>query len=49
MRRSPPGVVNHLFTDGTVQSLSKNLDTAIYMFLITRNGGDAAAEFFKEQ
>ena len=44
-----PGVVNHLFTDGTVQSVSKNLDVAIYMFLITRNGGDAAAEFFKEQ
>ena len=39
-----PGVVNHLFADGTVRSLSKDTDFAFYMFLITRNGGDPTGQ-----
>jgi len=35
-----PGVVNHLFIDGSVQAIRKDLDGAGYFFLITRNGGD---------
>jgi hypothetical protein len=35
-----PGVVNHLFGDGSVRSLSTGTDFAFYMFMITRNGGD---------
>ena len=35
-----PGVVNHLFADGSVQSISKRIDAPAYMFLITRNNGD---------
>ncbi len=35
-----PGVVNHLLADGAVRSLSKDVDFAAYMFLITRAGGD---------
>jgi len=37
------GVINHLFADGHVQSISKDIDTAAYTFLITRAGGDPAA------
>ncbi len=37
-----PGVVNHLMVDGAVRSFSKRIDFCIYMFLITRNGGDRA-------
>ena len=33
-------VVNHLMGDGSVQSISKKIDAATYMFLITKNGGD---------
>ncbi len=33
-------VVNHLMADGSVHSLSKQIDVAAYMFLITRNGSD---------
>lgn len=39
-----PGVVNHLFADGTVHSLSKDEDATSYMFLITRNGGDPTGQ-----
>ena len=35
-----PSVVNHLFVDGTVRSLRKDIDYALYFFLITRNNGD---------
>lgn len=38
-----PGVVNHLLADGTVRSISKQVDFACYMFLITRDGGDPYA------
>ncbi|MGA2035420.1 MAG: H-X9-DG-CTERM domain-containing protein, partial [Thermoguttaceae bacterium] len=35
-----PAVVNHLYIDGSVHSLRKDIDVAAYMFVITRNGGD---------
>jgi prepilin-type processing-associated H-X9-DG protein len=34
-----PGVVNHLFCDGSVRSLRKDIDYAEYFFAITRDGG----------
>jgi prepilin-type N-terminal cleavage/methylation domain-containing protein len=34
------GVTNHLFADGSVQSLNNEIDCAAYMFLTTRNNGD---------
>jgi type II secretory pathway pseudopilin PulG len=41
-----PGVVNHLVADGTVHSVSKKVDPVLYFFLITRNNGDPASQFF---
>jgi type II secretory pathway pseudopilin PulG len=41
-----PGVVNHLFADGTVHSVSKKVDFCLYFFLITRNNGDPVSHFF---
>ena len=35
-----PGVVNHLFCDGSVHALRKDIDYAAYFFLITRDNGD---------
>jgi len=35
-----PSVVNHLFVDGAVRSLKKEIDFALYFFAITRNNGD---------
>ncbi len=43
---SHPGVVNHLFADGGVRSISTEADVSLYWFIITRNGGDPAGEFF---
>jgi prepilin-type N-terminal cleavage/methylation domain-containing protein len=40
---SHPMVANHLFVDGSVRSLTKDIDVSIYMFLITRRGGDPYA------
>jgi prepilin-type N-terminal cleavage/methylation domain-containing protein/prepilin-type processing-associated H-X9-DG protein len=40
-----PGAVNHAFGDGHVQSVSKKADMALYMFVITRAGGDPSSEF----
>jgi prepilin-type N-terminal cleavage/methylation domain-containing protein len=38
---SPHGAIaNHGLGDGSVQSLSKKIDAACYMFLITKNGSD---------
>ncbi len=37
---SHPGVVNHLFGDGSVQSVSTGVDPSVYWFKITRSGGD---------
>jgi prepilin-type N-terminal cleavage/methylation domain-containing protein len=35
-----PGVVNAMFADGTVRSLSKKIDYCAFLFLCTRNGGE---------
>jgi hypothetical protein len=35
-----PGIVNHLYCDGSVRSLRKDIDYAEYFLAITRNGGD---------
>jgi prepilin-type N-terminal cleavage/methylation domain-containing protein len=35
-----PGVVNHLFGDGTVRSLKRDIDYALYFFAITKGGND---------
>ena len=40
-----PGVVNHAFCDGSVQSINSDIDVALYMFLITRNAGDPTGAF----
>ncbi len=37
------GTVNHLLADGSVHSISAEIDAACYMFAITRNGHDPAA------
>jgi hypothetical protein len=39
------GVTNHLLADGSVQSISNDIDVAAYMFLITRNNGDPFPDF----
>ena len=41
-----PGVVNHLFADGSVHGVSNNVDAGLYMYLITRDGGDPSNAFF---
>jgi hypothetical protein len=43
-----PGVTNHLFVDATARSINNNIDPALYMFLITRDGGDPTGYFFSE-
>jgi len=35
-----PGIVNHLFCDGSVKSIRKDVDYAVYFFLITRANGE---------
>jgi type II secretory pathway pseudopilin PulG len=35
-----PGIVNHLYVDGAVRSLRKDIDFCAYLFLITRDNGD---------
>ncbi len=40
-----PAVVNHLFADGTVRSISKEIDASLYFFIITRAGGDPGSDF----
>jgi hypothetical protein len=37
-----PAVVNHLFVDASAHPLATDIDVAVYMFLITRDGGDPA-------
>jgi prepilin-type N-terminal cleavage/methylation domain-containing protein len=37
-----PGIVNHLFCDGSVKSIRKGIDYAAYFFLITRANGDTS-------
>jgi len=40
-----PGVVNHLFCDGVARSLPTQTDVAVYMFLITRSGGETIGSY----
>lgn len=40
-----PDVTNHLFVDGSVHSLPNKIDTALYMFLVTRDAGDPTGFF----
>jgi type II secretory pathway pseudopilin PulG len=35
-----PGVVNHLFGDGAVRTIAKDVDFAMYFFVVTRNNSD---------
>jgi prepilin-type N-terminal cleavage/methylation domain-containing protein len=44
-----PGVVNHAFLDGSVHSIVRDVDVALYMFIITRDGGDPANLFWEQQ
>jgi type II secretory pathway pseudopilin PulG len=39
-----PGVVNHLYVDGSVHSLKTDIDYAFYFFCITRNNGDVVGD-----
>jgi hypothetical protein len=41
-----PAGINHLFADGTVRTLARDTDVAVYMFIITRQGADPSSEFF---
>lgn len=40
-----PGVVNHLFADGSVHRIGRDVEASLYMFLITRAGGEPASQF----
>ena len=40
-----PSVVNHLFGDGAVRTIGKDVDFAMYFFAITRNNSDPAPSF----
>ena len=44
-----PIVANHLFADGAVRSISKAVDVAAYMFMITRDNGDPPGPVFGKQ
>jgi prepilin-type N-terminal cleavage/methylation domain-containing protein len=40
-----PDVTNHLFVDGSVHTMDNKTDTALYMFLVTRDAGDPTGHF----
>jgi len=42
-----PIVANHLFADGAVRSVGKDVDVAAYYFMITRDGGDPPGPLFR--
>ncbi|NLE37019.1 MAG: DUF1559 domain-containing protein [Pirellulaceae bacterium] len=44
-----PGLVNHLLADGSVRSVTDDIDPRVYMWLITRAGGEPVNEFHEEQ
>ncbi len=52
-RRGPgshhPQVMNHLFGDGTVHSVNKEINACLYFFVITRAQGDPGSEFHADQ
>jgi competence protein ComGC len=39
-----PSIVNHLYVDGSVQSLRKDIDYAFYFFCITKKNGDTIGD-----
>jgi len=43
-----PGCVIHGFGDNHARAIDDDIDLALYMFLITRNGHDPAGDFFAE-
>ena len=43
-----PGIINHGFADGSVHPISNAIDAALYMFIITRNGGDPVPSDLEE-
>lgn len=43
-----PGVVNHGLADGSVRSVSEEIDPRLYMHLITRAGGEPVNTFFAD-
>ncbi len=44
-----PQVVNHVWGDGSVHSVNKELDAALYFFIITRSGGDPGSEYHSHE
>ncbi|HBO45952.1 MAG TPA: hypothetical protein DD670_18925, partial [Planctomycetaceae bacterium] len=44
-----PGLVNHGLGDGSVRSVTEKIDPRVYMWLITRAGGEPVNEFHEEQ
>ncbi len=45
IRSQHPGVANALFADGTVHSISENIDPEVLKAIITINAGDRGSEF----
>ena len=43
-----PSVANHLFADGAVRSVGKDVDCAAYYFMITRDNGDPPGPVFSK-
>ena len=37
-----PGVANHVMADGSVHAMANSIDAGVYMFLVTRAGGEVA-------
>ncbi len=42
-----PSVANHLFADGAVRSVGKDVDPAAYYYMITRDNGDPPGPLFR--
>ena len=43
-----PGLVNHLLADGCVRSVQQGIDARIYMWLITRAGGEPVEKILED-
>jgi hypothetical protein len=43
-----PGIVNHLFNDGSARNLKTDIDYALYFFAITRNNHDNCEPLFDD-
>jgi hypothetical protein len=42
------GIINHLLADGSVQRVTEKINPRVYMWLITRAGGEPVNEFHEE-